>query len=647
MNRLLQQEQGYTPITAAITVAAILTGLITYLIDSNAIELQWAVLFHLILGVLLSLALPPYLLVHFRRTVGLRRTRVLISGLLTILFSGGIIYTGWHILILGRRESEAWVYHAHIITSALLIVFVFIHLFWHVKLPSRKRNRRIEALFPSILPATGKYVLKLNILLLLVIIIASISYRYLMQPSLGLSDIHQVELADSADHRQVASSSRCASCHGEISMQWLSSAHQQAASDPAYVASAAMISDEKGNNATGYCKTCHAPGEHLAGQMSLESQSSRVSEKVANQEGISCIGCHQSEAIEYQNNGSGYLFAQSDNPILMRIHDMLVRVKPDQHIRYSGNPLLRDSEFCSSCHTQLMVKGTNDRGIIEIQDEYSAWLKSPYSGPHESGLSNTLVEHCQDCHMQKISAVDPSSDRDGMVRSHHFPGANTFLPLIRGDRQKLEATRVFLRSNKMRLSIDKPNRKDALQTLQTLHENIRSFEETPYYFYLGEKADIQVVVSNRGVGHDFPGGTIDINQAWVEFLVLDAEGNTVYSSGEIDENNYVDPAAHFYRSLPVDHNGDLIWRHDLFNMVGESFRRVIKAGGSDIVSFSFEVPSWVKSPLTITSTLKYRKMNQRYAKWVLNGKDIEIPVVNVAWDSLDIPVKIRREVDGS
>ena len=79
-------------------------------------------------------------------------------------------------------------------------------------------------------------------------------------------------------------------------------------------------------------------------------------------------------------------------------------------------------------------------------------------------------------------------------------------------------------------------------------------------------------------------------------------------------------------------------------MVGESFRRVIKAGESDIVSYDFVVPAWAKSPLVVTVTLKYRKLNERYARWALKDKYVKIPVVDIAWDSLIVPIKIRKNV---
>jgi hypothetical protein len=54
------------------------------------------------------------------------------------------------------------------------------------------------------------------------------------------------------------------------------------------------------------------------------------------------------------------------------------------------------------------------------------------------------------------------------------------------------------------------------------------------------------------VGHNFPGGTIDINEAWIEMVVTDARGKRVFASGLLDDKDYVDANAYFYRSMPVD-----------------------------------------------------------------------------------------------
>jgi hypothetical protein len=320
-------------------------------------------------------------------------------------------------------------------------------------------------------------------------------------------------------------------------------------------------------------------------------------------------------------------------------------VRPQEHRRSVGNPLLGEPKFCSSCHTQFMDTDMNSWGWVKMQDDYGAWLTGPFSKQNEENFSNERSVRCQDCHMALVPSRDPSANFDGKVRSHQFPAANTMLPTLSGDEAHLNAITEFLQANRMRVSIDTPTRSDSFQTLQSLDEGLRDFEEAPFFLYLGETARIQVLVSNNGVGHNFPGGTIDINEAWLEVLAMDATGERIFVSGRVGEDRNVDPQAHFYRSLPVDRTGQLVWRHDLFRMVGESFRRVIAAGESDVVEYAFRVPAWAKSPLTVTATLKYRKLNDRYARWALKDQYAPLPVVDLAWDSLAIPVEIRKRVE--
>jgi len=665
---LLKKERTYTSFTWALTFICSITGLITWLFNSHANWLQWSILFHISTGIATSLALLVYLYTHFRRTIGFRRTSVLISGLLTIVLYLGFVYSGWHILLFGQQENKNWVYSLHIICSLLFILFIIIHIFLHLTLFPKKRINVEQTKFPSLQANVLAYSFKMSLGVLLLLLACSLTYDFFYQPyqqTAIVSDYQysygdhrfrpsQTETSNNAfiDSRQIANSHRCTTCHEDVSNQWMSSVHQQAASDPTYVTNINLLEAKKGISATRYCEGCHAPVALLTGELSPGGKHGGIPETAANHEGISCMSCHGIESLTHLKGvasykfkpAEDYLFAQSKNPLLLKIHDLLVRSKPEQHKKDLGKGILKNPKLCAACHTQFMDKDMNNWGWIKMQDEYSAWLKSPYSKQHQERFSNTAVSRCQDCHMPLVASSDPSANIDQKIRSHHFPGANTFLPLLRGDKQQFEATKTFLQSNKLRVSIDKPNRKDAQQTLHALDENLRNFEEAPYYFYLGETADIYTVISNSGVGHDFPGGTIDINQAWVEFLVMDAEGQEVFSSGQVNKNNTVDPSAYFYRSLPVDKHGKLVWRHDLFNMVGESFKRVIKSGESDIIHNAFVIPSWVKSPLTISATLKYRKLNQRYAEWAFKDKYINIPIIDIAWDSLDIPIKIRKEV---
>jgi hypothetical protein len=316
-------------------------------------------------------------------------------------------------------------------------------------------------------------------------------------------------------------------------------------------------------------------------------------------------------------------------------------LKPELHIEELNRELLQDSSFCSACHSQFMDKGMNGWGWVQMQDDFGAWQASHYAGTTQSDHASESVTGCRDCHMPLTAAPDDPAAEDGMVRSHHFAAANTMLALAFDEQEQLERIRQFLKQSKMRISIDPPRKRDSEQSQFALDERVRDSTDTPWYYYLGESVDVNVVVTNSGVGHNFPGGSIDINEAWISFEVFDAQGRAIYNSGSLDADLYVEASATFYRSILVDRSGKEVWRHDLFNMVGATYRRIIKAGTSDIVTYQFEIPGWAQSPLQITATLKYRKLNRRYSTWALADTPMEIPIIDMARVTESVPLRIE------
>ena len=89
--------------------------------------------------------------------------------------------------------------------------------------------------------------------------------------------------------------------------------------------------------------------------------------------------------------------------------------------------------------------------------------------------------------------------------------------------------------------------------------------------------------------------------------------------------------------------GKLVWRHDLFRTVGDSYKNVIKPGSADVVTYNFAVPSWAKNPLNVGAVVEYRKLNNRYARWALKDDKLILPVVDVASDAITIPIRERVE----
>jgi hypothetical protein len=93
-------------------------------------------------------------------------------------------------------------------------------------------------------------------------------------------------------------------------------------------------------------------------------------------------------------------------------------------------------------------------------------------------------------------------------------------------------------------------------------------------------------MASTKVGHDFPTGPLDIIQSWLAIRVTDDAGQVVWTSGQRDERNFLEPGTFLFKAEPVDQHGNLIDRHNLWEMVGVRFRRALFPGHSDSVSFS-------------------------------------------------------------
>lgn len=666
---LLDQEKKQTPTLTCLILIGIISGFVTYLIPVHTIWSQWMYLTHTITGVFITLLILPYIVLHFKRTVGLRRPTVLISGILAAVVIMLLVISGVYIVLVGQTEKAQWIYQAHIITAIAVVVLVILHLCVHRLLLPPKRQQTETELFNSLPRYQLRQILKPLVIVMAINLLVSALYWLLPSPYSDKPVVENYSYEKYGEHpfrpsqtetyhqkfldyKQIATSNDCVACHNNIGTQWHSSAHRQAASDRAYITNISLLAEKKGIEATRYCEGCHAPVALLTGQLSPGGQHGGIKETAANNEGVPCLGCHAiDKAVHLKGVASyeykppqDYLFSGYDNAITKSIAHFLIRLKPEQHKIDMARPILKTPELCATCHAQFMDKDMNKWGWVKMQDEYTAWLNSPYSKQHDQTFANSTVTRCQDCHMPLIPSHDPSANSDNMVRMHNFAAANTMLAMLANDQHQMDLIKEFLQSNKMRITIDKPDRADAIQTELALNENLRKFTETPYFYYLGETAKLRITVSNVGVGHDFPGGTTDINEAWIAFNVTDANNQTIYQSGHVLPSNEVDPNAYFYRALAIDRKGDLVWKHDLFNRIGESFKRVVPAGKSDVTEYTFSIPSWTKGPITINATLKYRKLNDMYARWALKESYKPIPIIDVARDSLTIPIKMKAPI---
>jgi len=666
VSNLLDKERALISRLASVTIIVILSGFITYFYQSHSVWQQLTYILHTIIGIALSILLVQYVVTHFKRTLGVRRPLVLISGILAITLFGLLVATGLHITFAGQHESLRWVNEYHIISAYFAVLFILIHLIVHLYIETSQRKKAKSNKFPSLTKSTLKIALISSAASLLIVAISSFIYGTLETEYFDEAKIQPYQLpfgnhpfrpsqtetitGGFMDVRRVGGSDRCGDCHNSITDEWRSSIHAQAASDISYQTNINLLAKTKGIAATRYCEGCHAPVALLSGEL---TEGGKLDTHGHMHEGVSCMGCHGIDKVVHLNGvasyrfvpASNYLFSDKQTWLARKIHNFIIQIQPRQHRRDMARPVSSDSTLCATCHTAFIDKDLNNWGWIKLQDEYGAWLKSPYSGQTQQSFSQSSIVRCHDCHMPLVKSKDPSRDKNGLVRSHRTLGANTVIPWLNNDYEQLSKTIEFLQSDKVRINIEEPNRTQAIRSKKFIDPSISTDKNAPAYFYLGEEVNIKVVVTNSQVGHNFPGGTIDINEVWINFKAVDAQNNVIYESGEINSGNDVDPNAYFYRSLPIDRNGKHIWRHDLFNMTGNSYKNIIPSGKSDVVDYKFIIPSWAKSPLSVSAVLRYRKFNNKYAKWALQDDRINPPIVDMARHAITLPVRIKKEIE--
>jgi hypothetical protein len=134
----------------------------------------------------------------------------------------------------------------------------------------------------------------------------------------------------------------------------------------------------------------------------------------------------------------------------------------------------------------------------------------------------------------------------------------------------------------------------------------------------------------------------------------------IFTSGERNAKHFLVPGTFLFKAEPVDQYGNLIDRHNLWEMVGVRYRRSLFPGYSDTVEYNvmcpsggpalppakmnpqsdFSVPAGgAKGKLHIEARLHYRKIDQFLLNYVLGeNSGLTAPVIDVASASTDVCV---------
>lgn len=646
-----------TPLTiwvSGLLIFELISGLIIYL-GAFTLTSQETVLFHTAFGMLLVIPYCLYQFRHWKTYWNHKVTHHKLTGYFSMASTlcaalSGLLLT--YEAVFGDRINYT-VDQIHVVSTfafmltALphigLILFRDIRALWNKKSHALVRSEKSFAIRV--------------ILVLMIPIGAVVLFGFAYEPvhfnnrfpanyqfSYGKNKPFEPSLAttstgEAIDARLLGGSASCMSsgCHSNIGTEWEADAHRYSAMDPAFRIVQHNMAVEKGPASTRYCGGCHDPISLLSGSKNLDDKA--LTNPIGLNEGISCVSCHSVTKVDVKGNAEyqitppvPYIFELKKGKTAKWLSDFLIRAYPKHHVSTYNRELLKTPEFCGSCHKQFINKQVNGVGWVQLQNQYDNWRKSHWNHP---GNPMKTIE-CRECHMPLLASYDPANGdnldynrtpTDGKHRSHRFLGGNQFMPtLLKLPDGKLQ---VKLINEWLKGQIDIPEIKNKWHSGTAIPIQIIC----PSSIVPGQQLTVAVTLTNNKTGHNFPTGPLDLIQAWIRLTVKDHFGHLIYASGVLDQQHFIPPGSYIYRAEPVDEDGNLIDKHNLWQLVGVKFNRALYPGFSDQVKYDIPYQTYAHQDLNndtliVHAELCYRKFNQFVInKFFSDGKnDITAPV---------------------
>jgi len=458
-------------------------------------------------------------------------------------------------------------------------------------------------------------------------------------------------------------SASCGRCHKDIYDQWNSSAHHFSSfNNQWYRKSIEYMQDTIGTRPSKWCAGCHDHAVFFNGRFDRP-----IKEQIATPEaqaGLACTSCHSIVHVG-SSMGQGdftveypplHDLAVSEQPVLQKTHDALIYLAPGPHRDTFLKPFHREqtAEFCSSCHKVHLDTAVNSYRWFRGFNDYDNWQASGVSGQGaRSFYYPAKPQKCADCHMPLVASNDPAA-KDGKVRSHRFPGANTALPFVNHDPVQLKVVQDFLRDGQISVDVfgitrvaespadeagavkgSEPRLSSTFaigeesasfgaagaRSLQPPAEVLAPLDKIPATVRRGESVRVEVVVRTRKVGHFFPGGTVDAFDVWVELEAVDDKGRVLLHSGSVADGGKgpVEPGAHFYRSLQLDAHGNPINKRNAWSTRSVAYVRLVPPGAADTIHYRLDIPPDAGDKIVLRAKVNYRKFAWWNTQWAFAG----------------------------
>jgi tetratricopeptide (TPR) repeat protein len=465
-------------------------------------------------------------------------------------------------------------------------------------------------------------------------------------------------------------SATCGRCHTDIYDQWNSSAHHFSSfNNQWYRKSIEYMQDVVGTQPSKWCAGCHDHAVFFNGRFDKPIRDQIDTPEA--QAGLSCTSCHAITKV-HGTMGQGGIeveypplhdLAASENPLLRYAHDKLLYLDPQPHRETFLKPFHREqtADFCSSCHKVHLDVPVNGYRWFRGFNDYDNWQASGVSGQGaRSFYYPEKPQKCADCHMPLVRSDDPAA-KNGLVRSHRFPAANTALPYVNGDTTQLKVVQDFLRDKQISVDVFGIVPVPATEARGEQRELASGEPRTASTFAVGEESAgfgatdalirtpdeviaplgrvdarvrrgdslrVEVVVRTRKVGHFFPGGTVDAFDVWVELEAVDDRGRRIFHSGGFENSassggysgaGPVDRGAHKYQSLLLDEHGNPINKRNAWAARSLAYVRLIPPGAADTVHYRLDIPQDAGDQIVLKAKVNYRKFAWWNTQWAFAG----------------------------
>ena len=422
---------------------------------------------------------------------------------------------------------------------------------------------------------------------------------------------------------------RCGTCHTDAHAQWRQSAHGNAFREPFYQKNVKDLQTQKGIEFTRHCESCHNPAALFSGALTKNTHVKRPFDD----DGVSCIACHSIQSVNGHGIG-GYvmgepalLVKEDGTRLLAGVTDQQILDDIPSHRRAMMRPLLKTPEFCGACHKSQVPRELNDYKFLRafmVADELQQSSFSKES-PHPFYVRDK--ETCNSCHMKREAApLFDVSAKKGTLASHRWAAANTAIPTYYKWMDQLSAVTKFLENDALGVDIFAIRRQGAGANVGEL---IAPINRSNFRIAGGERLTADVVITNKNIGHSFPPELRDFYEAFVEFVVTDDAGKTLYQSGFIKPNGYLDESAHNYKTYLVKADGTYNDKHHIWRTRVFAQNNQINSGRSDMARYQFTVPATATGALHLTAHVRYRRFTRVFSDYSL-GKSVDYPIVNMA-----------------